>query len=373
MGSGLRVVVVCGHQAQDDIQRAFQDHHSSAQRFYLSGAYTIVLQDDKYRVWFLTDGQVIEKVFLPSPEPFISFYLKSVTIARKLRNFFGVASTLSGIWMRYNCWSNQGFSAALMAQLYFERQGSKALLLSDLTTIYREWLYYRGFRTDDDILELQDRAGDLTTGILYVKNLLSHRRTHGPCASKAVIPGQAAASFRDRSASWGSPEAYSAVKELFERLYGAHVTCLNALEEGSSNGKAKVSNDNISTTKIQVNVIDENLSGKEELDDNPQLYNETSLDIRDEDIGGDAEPSDEGTSLGGRDENSNRFSLSNNEIEVLLGVGSSNLGSDPECDPLRSLWEEIPDEDDDDDDDDKDTRPAANRSRESGDRDPVSR
>ncbi|KAJ3525525.1 hypothetical protein NM208_g11603 [Fusarium decemcellulare] len=235
MESGLRVVVLCGLRAQTDIQRAF---NHPLQEHQLSGPHHLILGNQIHEVWFLISGQAasrqtIEKLFIACPEPIITSYLKDTSLMRSLRDVFGLVSTLTEVKLRSNCWTNHCFHAALVAQLYFEeRQRAVPLTTTSLGAVFRDWLYYRGFKDDADILELEKTAENLTKGIQIVRNILCVWARQGGPRTTRRQDDAVRANERKVGANFKN---YQKVQELFSRLYSERVDSIKCLTKTLGN------------------------------------------------------------------------------------------------------------------------------------------
>lgn len=94
VGSGVRVVVLCGLRVQYDILRAFQHQ--------LSGPHHLRLRTHRHTVWFLSSGKDISKLFVVSPEPLATSFLGDLTQTRQLKDIFGLTRTLTDVTIKYN-------------------------------------------------------------------------------------------------------------------------------------------------------------------------------------------------------------------------------------------------------------------------------
>ncbi|KAM5378165.1 hypothetical protein ACJZ2D_004623 [Fusarium nematophilum] len=217
----LRVVVVCGLRAQGDIQRALADQLPAP--LELSPPQALVLGNDTHQVWFLTSGRTIQTVLLACPEPIITSYLRNFSLARRLRDVFGLVSTLTGIRLRYICWVNQCFHAAFIAQLAAEKEDPTVppLTTPTLGAIFQDWLHYRGFKDEADIMELEKAAGgNLTRGIKYVRLILSKRAQAGRRRTvRTANPVSSQGDVTHSDNPGAGPRYYEAIHELFSRLY----------------------------------------------------------------------------------------------------------------------------------------------------------
>lgn len=167
MRTGVRVVILCGLKAEQDILFALQDQ--------LSGPHVLFLRNYSHSIWLLTSGKDIFKILIASPEPLVLSVSRNVTQARRLRDVFGLASTLTGDHIKHNFWENACFHAALFAQVRREKEGAKPLTAASLGVVFRDWLHYRGFVDDADVEELERKSENLTVALLQIRSILSGR------------------------------------------------------------------------------------------------------------------------------------------------------------------------------------------------------
>ncbi|KAJ3542080.1 hypothetical protein NM208_g4290 [Fusarium decemcellulare] len=228
LNSGLRVVILCGLRAVTDIQQAFD--HALPKQLHLSHPRHLILGQNRHEVRFLSSGQTIDKIFLACPEPIITSYLKDISL------------------------SNQCFTAALVAQLHFEKQGAPPLEASSLSSVFRDWLLYRGFN-DDDILALERTAPSLTKGIQMVRHILSKLATRGLSRNRKPAGEGDDVVRGERSKS--TLEGYQEVKELFLPIYQRRLDSITGLNEAL--GRTSRTTDSTSLDSSEEN-MDKNLS-----------------------------------------------------------------------------------------------------------------
>ncbi|KAF4467838.1 hypothetical protein FALBO_5284 [Fusarium albosuccineum] len=339
MESGLRVVVLCGLRAQTDIQRAF---NHPLQEHQLSGPHHLILGNQIHEVWFLISGQAasrqtIEKLFIACPEPIITSYLKDASLMRSLRDVFGLVSTLTEVKLRSNCWTNHCFHAALVAQLYFEkRQRAVPLTTTSLGAVFRDWLYYRGFKDDADILELEKTAENLTKGIQIVRNILSvwarqgvHRTTRRRDDAVRADKRKVGANFKN----------YQEVQELFSRLYSERLDSIKSLTKtlGNSHLIGSASPDDEEPVEQPEN--DDVLLGHNEESLEKDPLTSLWLALPEDDDAHDIPQ--RGRSYGKSREKLSRM-LTDNGVEIkaglMMGKGANDNNNQAGLDPAQETW-----------------------------------
>jgi hypothetical protein len=101
IGSGLRVIVLCGLRAQKDVLLSFKRRSpfmpTSQPQSELLGPYQVPLEGSSPHVWFLCDGKDVSRVLITSPEsPEISNKRYSTEHLRLFRDAFGLTTGLTG-------------------------------------------------------------------------------------------------------------------------------------------------------------------------------------------------------------------------------------------------------------------------------------
>lgn len=221
--SGIRVVLLCGLKAQQDIIRAFKRQSLGPQ---LTGPHELFLRNYCYNVWFLTSGKDTTKMFIESPEPFLVDVLRNVTQARRLKDVFGLTSALTDERIKFNVWENACFHAALMAQVRREKGGAGPLTAASLGIVYRDWLHYRGFVDVADIEELERTTGNLTVALLQIRVILSHKAR----GFKSILD-EDYLGYRGKF----DETAYKNTVALFERVYQKHLSAIHTFQKVRQN------------------------------------------------------------------------------------------------------------------------------------------
>lgn len=202
MRTGVRVVILCGLKAEQDILSAFQDQ--------LSGPYELFLRNYAHSIWLMTSGKDVLKILIASPEPLVLSVFRNVTQARRLRDVFGLASTLTGDRIKHNFWENACFHAALFAQVRREKEGAKPLTAASLGVVFRDWLHYRGFVDEADVEELERKSENLTVALLQIRSILAGRSRDFTSIDD---------SNHTRYKGKYDPVAFGEVARFFERVY----------------------------------------------------------------------------------------------------------------------------------------------------------
>lgn len=222
-GGGIKVVVMCGLKAQQDIIRAFTHQNLGSQ---LTGPHELLLRNYCYNVWFFTSGKDVTKMFIESPEPFLVDVLHNITQARRLKDVFGLTSALTDERIKFNVWENTCFHAALMAQVRREAGGAEPLTAASLGIVYRDWLHYRGFVDVADIEELERTAGNLTVALLQIRVILSHKAR----GFKSILD-EGYLGYRGKF----DETAYKKTAALFERVYQKHLSAIHTFQKARQN------------------------------------------------------------------------------------------------------------------------------------------
>lgn len=226
LGSSARVIVMCGLKAQVDMIGAMESQ--------LIGPFHMSLRDISHSVWLMPeaqDFQNISRIFIGCPEPDISVLVRDRTSVRSITDVFGLVSAVTGV-QRLNIafLENVSFYSAL--KLRCKREQNKEILpmkLDDLDSESREWLWRRGFVTDTDILELENIAGSITRGLIYLVVILSHDTgTAGPKTRTAQPSDSTSQSRTDGASRHGQPrvkdpETVRKMKILWDRVHNDHL------------------------------------------------------------------------------------------------------------------------------------------------------
>lgn len=266
--SGIKVVLLCGLKAQQDIIRAFTHQSLGPQ---LTGPHDLLLRNYCYKVWFLTSGKHVTKMFIESPEPFLVDVLRNITQARRLKDVFGLTSALTKERIKFNVWENACFHAALMAQVRREAGGAGPLTAASLGIVYRDWLHYRGFVDVADIEELERTAGNLTVALLQIRTLLSHKAR----GFKSILD-EGYLGYRGKF----DETAYEKTAALFERVYQKHLSAIHTFQKARQNPRLDdgevtdiweaindyddtTSEDTVPSLNNLIMVVDEGMGGNE--------------------------------------------------------------------------------------------------------------
>lgn len=197
--SNLRVVVLCGLQAQADIMSAFDGSGN------LFGPYQLHLREDSSAVFFLAKpDKTILKVFIAGHEPHVASFLRYARQRRQITDVFGTVQALSGEGLTYRAWEKACFFAALFEQIRREKEGAEPMpvVTAPLDPVFGDWLCHGGFYTKE-VPELEQTAGSLTLGILWITKFLANRSEN--------LRG-----YRGKH----DAEAYEKTRQLFELVYG---------------------------------------------------------------------------------------------------------------------------------------------------------
>ncbi len=147
---------------------------------------------------------------------------------RRLGDVFGLASTLTNEKLRHNFWENVCFTAALYAQLRREKPGAAPLSAATLDTVFRNWLYYRGFH-DTDIEELEFITnGDLTLGLMQIRSILANR-----VRDRMGVDGMGYRGYRGKY----DPDTFKKIAALFKGVYERRFESLEMTKRHDSSTK----------------------------------------------------------------------------------------------------------------------------------------
>jgi len=224
--STLRIVLLCGLQAQTDILSALQ-HSKQLSDLRLSGPHSISFRGYPHRLWLMAgpENEVV-KVLIACPEPLVRCFNQDISKVRRMRDICGLIRALTGLRLKHSAWENACFFAALIAQFRRQKEGSAdPLSAATLDPIFGDWLHYRGFMPED-IRDLESRSGNLILGILWITSWLS-QRSRGCYSTKDAADRRYRGSY-DR-------ETYERTRELFDSVYSRRIASILARrsEEGS--------------------------------------------------------------------------------------------------------------------------------------------
>ncbi|KAH7304927.1 hypothetical protein B0I35DRAFT_444459 [Stachybotrys elegans] len=221
LGSGTRVIALCGLTAQNDIIRAMGSQ--------LRGPFPISFPSHDQHIWVLVSGQKIIKILITCPEPMLVSLHRSPFQIRQLTDVFGLASTVTDVDIRYTHWEKMCFQAAICAQVAREKKGAGPLRAADLPVVFRNWLRYRGFALDADVEELERLAGNLTLGIQQIRSIVASH-----LLNRAGFHDKHYQGYRGNH----DPDRFRRVYELFHRLHGKHISSIDTIYQLSASSKA---------------------------------------------------------------------------------------------------------------------------------------
>lgn len=264
--SGIKVVVLCGPKAHQNITRAFTHQSLGPQ---LNGPHKLLLRNYCYKVWFLTFRKDIIKMFIKSPKPFHVDVLYNITHVRRLKNVFSLTSALTNERIKFNVWENTCFHTALMAQVRRKAGGAKPLTAASLGIVYRDWLHHRWLVDIADIEELERTAGNLTVALLQLRVILSHKaRGFNSILDEGYL------GYRGKF----DETAYKKTVALFEPVYQKHLSATHTFQKARQN--PRLDDGEVIDIQDAINDYDDTMS-----EDAIQSLNDLSM-VVDEGMGG---------------------------------------------------------------------------------------